>query len=70
LLDTRLDQINFADPALYEHDVEAIWAHLRRHQPVYLNALALDPFWLVTRYEDAVRVFKDHATFTSAKGSH
>jgi cytochrome P450 len=62
------DSADLADPALYEHgDPDAVWAHLREHDPVHRNRGG-PAFWSVTRYRDAVAVYRDPATFSSARG--
>lgn len=61
---------DLADPRLYaEGDPDAVWAWLRTHQPVYRNpAGAGSEFWALTRYRDAVQVYRDPATFCSRRG--
>ncbi len=60
--------IDLADLDLYEHgDPDAAFAVLRGETPVYRNPPP-DPFWAVTRYADAVAVYRDPATFSSARG--
>jgi cytochrome P450 len=60
--------VDLADPGLYEHgDPDAVWARLRARSPVHRNPGAT-PFWSVTRYADAVAVYRDAATFSSARG--
>lgn len=53
------------DPALVENPYP-VYARLRREAPV-LHVPAPD-MWLVSRHEDAVRVLRDPATFSSAIG--
>jgi cytochrome P450 len=61
---------DLADPDLYAGgDPHAVWRRLRAEQPLFWNEQDGRPgFWAVTRYDDAVRVYKDPATFSSAKG--
>jgi cytochrome P450 len=68
-LSTSLN-INLADPGLYERgEGEGAWSVLRAECPVYRNvAEDIDPFWAVTRYEDASRVLRDPRTFCSSRG--
>ena len=66
----KTETIDLADPDLYEHgDPDAAWATLRAQAPVYANpGRSGRPFWAVTRYHDAVAVYRDPATFSSARG--
>lgn len=65
-----VSEIDLADLDLYEHgDPDAAWAVLRREAPVYRNpGTAGREFWAVTRYRDAVSVYRDPETFSSARG--
>jgi len=59
---------DLTDRDLWEHgDPDAVFAQLRRQDPVYRNPSA-EPFWAVTRYADALAVYRDPATFSSARG--
>ncbi len=61
-------QYDLADPDLYEHgDPDAVWARLRAEAPVHRNSSG-PSFWSVTRYRDAMAVYRDPATFSSARG--
>ncbi|HEX9335182.1 MAG TPA: cytochrome P450, partial [Pseudonocardiaceae bacterium] len=63
-----LADVDLADPDLYEHgDPDAVWAWLREHAPVHRNTGAAR-FWSVTRHRDAVAVYRDPVTFSSARG--
>ena len=63
-----LAEVDLADPDLFEHgDPDAAWAWLREHSPVHRNAGPM-PFWSVTRYADALSVYRDPGTFSSARG--
>lgn len=46
-------------------DPYAVYARLRREEPVPFIDLPLQPGYLVTRYDDVVRVLKDAALFSS-----
>lgn len=63
-------EIDLADPGLYEHgDPDAVWARLRRECPVYRNPARSQPeFLALTRYQDAVAVYRDPVTFSSEGG--
>ncbi len=65
-----LDSINVSDPALFEAD--AHWGYferLRREDPVhYCRESLFGPYWSVTKFNDIMRVDKDHETFSSEDG--
>lgn len=52
-------------------DPHALWAHLRDTEPVYRcdPGDGREPFWVVTRYDDVVRVLRDYHTFSSRRGT-
>jgi cytochrome P450 len=62
--------IDLADPRLYEiGDPVSAWAYLRTHSPVYWNRDSNGGgFWAVTRYGDAVEVYKNTRSFSSQRG--
>ncbi|WP_240634119.1 MULTISPECIES: cytochrome P450 [Streptomyces] len=61
---------DLADPALYsDRDPHATWTELRRRTPVTRHEKDGHPYWSVTRYADIDRVLRDHATFTSQRGT-
>jgi cytochrome P450 len=63
------DAIDLTDPGLFvrgEH--HAALRQLRETAAVWWNAADTGGFWAVTRYDDAVRVYRDHVTFSSASG--
>ncbi|WP_283775783.1 cytochrome P450 [Rhizomonospora bruguierae] len=62
--------MNLVDPELYASgDPYRIWAVLRRHAPVYRHpATEMPAFWAVTRYDDVKEVYRDHETYSSARG--
>jgi cytochrome P450 len=66
-----LSGVNLLDPWLYATgDPHAVWRHLRRHAPVYEQKLENGgAFWAVTKYDDVGRVLKNHAEFTSQRGT-
>lgn len=61
---------NLADPDLYRDGTpHAVFADLRRRDPVYWNAESPDKgFWSVLRYDDIVAVSKSPDTFSSTDG--
>jgi len=72
---TRLDEIDLMDADLYEHgDPHAAFRLLRQEAPVFwheqggASAFGGQPFWAVTTYEGATRVFSDSVAFTGADG--
>ncbi|GIH11901.1 cytochrome P450 [Rugosimonospora africana] len=67
-----LDTIDLADPKLHaEHDLSEIWRHLRATRPVYWQPLrGTQPgFWAITRYADALSVYRDSDRFTTERGN-
>ncbi|MFB7918548.1 cytochrome P450 [Streptomyces sp. NPDC056061] len=62
--------INLADPDLYataDGGLEALRS-LQRARPVYWNAASTTGFWALTRYADAVTVYRNPKSFTSRQG--
>jgi cholest-4-en-3-one 26-monooxygenase len=66
-----LDEIDITDPALYARgEQHAVFAHLRRHAPVFFQRQRSGPgFWAITRYEDVRRVSRDPTAFISSGGT-
>jgi cytochrome P450 len=69
LIESSVD-INLVDPALYSRgDPYAMWRWLRAHDPVWWHPpTELPGFWVLTKYDDIRAVYRDPATFSSAKG--
>ncbi len=65
-----VDLAALLDPELHATgDPHALWSWLRRYDPVrWQPRTALPGFWSVTRYEDVRAVYRDPATFSSARG--
>jgi len=65
-----LDQLNPAQPRLFQHD--AHWPYferLRREDPVHFTADSeFGPYWSVTRYADIKQVDTSHQIFSSEPG--
>jgi cytochrome P450 len=63
--------LKLTDPAFFgEGNPHALWQQLRAEDPVAWTPEINGPgFWSVTRYEYGVHVFKDWATFSSARGT-
>ena len=62
-----LDQIQLADPALFQRNAQGpLFARLRQEDPVHYTAdSAYGPFWSVTKYNDIVAVDSNHKLFSS-----
>lgn len=61
--------IDITDPDTYADGIpHAVFADLRRQEPVARLTYDGRPFWAVTRYRDVVTVTRDAATFSSARG--
>jgi cytochrome P450 len=65
-----LDQIDVADPRIFQNDVWPDWfARLRRDDPVHFTAEGqFGAYWSVTRYKDIMKVETNPAIFSSALG--
>ncbi|SHM66884.1 cytochrome P450 [Streptomyces yunnanensis] len=64
--------IDLADPVtLVRSDLDDVFRHLRREHPVFLHpGTATRPaFWVLSRYDDVLAVYKDAATFVSHRGN-
>lgn len=70
LTEALLADVDLADPELYATgDPLAVFRLLREHAPVFWNRGRDGPgFWAVTRYADALTVYRDPGTFTSEHG--
>ncbi len=62
-----LDQLNPAQPALFEHD--AMWPvfeRLRKEDPVHFTAESeYGPYWSITKFNDIVAIDTNHQVFSS-----
>jgi cytochrome P450 len=68
-MSSRRFEFDLCDPTLYSSGRHlAAFAQLRREAPVYEQA-APDGgrFWSVTRYDDLVRVARDHEHFSAGR---
>lgn len=65
-----VDPTDLADPELYTTgDPHALWRWMREHSPVHRHPeTELPEFWSLTRYHDIREVYRDPATFSSARG--
>ncbi|MDG4807540.1 cytochrome P450 [Micromonospora sp. WMMD1120] len=64
-----LTAIDLTDPATFiEYDQYAMWRRFRAERPVHRHPG--DPgFWVLTRYADVKRVYRDDTNFTSERGN-
>lgn len=61
--------VDITDPATYADGIpHAVFAQMRRTEPVAQRLYEGRPFWAVTRYRDLVTVTRDPQTYSSAKG--
>src|SRR4051812_42976112 len=63
---------NLVDPKSYiDNDMLEVWRSLRAHDPVHWHAATSEGpgFWVLSGYEEIVRVLRDDANFTSEKGN-
>jgi cytochrome P450 len=65
-----LDQVDLTDHDLFVHgDPHAAFALLRREAPIYWHERKNDRgFWAVTRYDDALSVYRDPHSYSSERG--
>jgi cytochrome P450 len=65
-----LTELDLADPALYETELpEQVWAELRRRGVPHWNAEEKGPgFWVITKYDHALAVYKGTHSFSSERG--
>lgn len=63
----ELGEIDLLDPSTFvDYDLTALWRTMRHEAPVYRHPRG---FWVLTRYEDVVAVYKDPARFGSDGGN-
>src|SRR5260370_27619858 len=62
-----LDQLNPAQPALFESDTHwPYFERLRKEDPVhYTRESAFGPYWSITKYNDIMAVDTNHQGFSS-----
>jgi cytochrome P450 len=61
---------DLADPDLHASGrIQAEWRRLRESRPVHWQPGPGGGFWSVTRHADVDRVLRDHASFTSRRGT-
>ena len=65
----KLDEIDLASLDLYvDGDPYAAWKTLREQAPVHWNRHKNTGFWSISRFDDASRVYRDPANFSSERG--
>jgi novobiocin biosynthesis protein NovI len=68
----ELDCLDLADPRLHaERELGEVWRHLRQERPYYWHPPrdARPGFWVLTRYADAMAVYRDKEHFTTEQGN-
>ena len=61
--------VDITDPAAYVNGIpHAVFAEMRRTEPIAQRMYEGRPFWAVTRYRDLVTVTRDPQTYSSARG--
>ncbi|MCQ8835980.1 cytochrome P450 [Streptomyces malaysiensis] len=66
------DTIDLADPATFaDHDLSEFWRMLRDTRPVHWNQATRHRrgFWVLTRHDDIMAVYRDDTNFTSERGN-
>lgn len=51
------------------NDMHGLWSSVRSTSPVYWHPYKDSGFWVVSRYDDVVAVYRDNEHFTSERGS-
>ena len=65
----KLDEIDLASLDFFvDGDPHAAWKLLRTEAPVHWNRHKNMGFWSISRYDDALRVYRDAAAFSSERG--
>jgi novobiocin biosynthesis protein NovI len=67
-----LENIDLADPKLHaEYELDEIWRYLRAERPFYWQPErgSQPGFWVISRHEDAMAVYKDKEHFTTEQGN-
>jgi cytochrome P450 len=67
-----LDDVDLSDPATFRGtDLVGLWRRFRDEQPVRWQAPSggRPGFWAVSRYADAMAVYRDHDSFTTEQGN-
>ena len=67
-----LDAVDLADPATFrDTDLIDMWRRFREERPVHRHPArdGRPEFWAVSRYADAIAVYRDHENFTTEQGN-
>lgn len=67
-----LARVNLGDPQTFaDYDLSEYWRALRATRPLYRHPAVGDSpgFWVLSRYDDIVALYKDSDTFTSERGN-
>ncbi|MFE3203681.1 cytochrome P450 [Embleya sp. NPDC055664] len=67
-----IDDIDLADARLHaEYDLREVWRHLRAHRPIHWHTPreSRPGFWVVSRYADAMTVYRGKDHFTTEGGN-
>ncbi|MEV6247787.1 cytochrome P450 [Streptomyces sp. NPDC051742] len=70
--DESLDAVDLTDPETFAGtDLSGYWRTLRRERPVHRHpgAEGRPGFWVVSRYQDVMTVYRDTRNYTSEKGN-
>lgn len=70
--DRELDSFDLTDPRTYQTtDVHAMWRRFRTESPVHRHpATEAGPeFWVLSKYDDVMALYKDDDNFTSERGN-
>lgn len=68
----EIDDINLADPRLHaERELSDLWRYLRAERPFYRQPErgSQPGFWVISRYQDAMAVYRDKEHFTTQGGN-
>ncbi len=68
----ELADIDLADPRLHaERELSEVWRYLRAERPFYRQAErdGRPGFWVITRYDDAMAVYRAKEHFTTERGN-
>jgi cytochrome P450 len=68
----HLDNVDLTDPATFVGPgLTELWRRLRRERPVHLHPATAwgQDFWVLTRYDDVLSVYKDPVRFSSRQGN-
>jgi novobiocin biosynthesis protein NovI len=69
---SELEKVDLNDPRLHaEFDLSELWRHLREERPYYRQDERGDQpaFWVLSRYADIVRVYRDADRFSAERGN-